>query len=550
MRPSFIARWLCAAFAVLLFAAPGLARAQSAFSNEQLAQTLAPIALYPDALLSQVLMAATYPSDVAEAAAWVKANPKQNGDAAVKAVANQPWDPSVQSLVAFPDVLLQMGDNPKWVKDVGDAFLAEPERVLDQVQVLRRRAYDAGNLKTTEQQKIVVQPAAAAPAPAAGAPVTNVTQQTIIIEPAQPQVVFVPTYNPTVVFGTWMYPSFPPVYFPPPPGAVFGNALLSGIAFGTGIAITNALWGGFNWGWGRSNVNINVNRFNNINVNRPLNVNQNNVAWNHNPANRRDVPYRDAQVRQRFDSERVTANNNRLQGGGGNAGAARDQYRGRDVQRNASREQAQAALQNRGVDVSQSRDQLRNDPQTRDRAQAAAQNANRDRAGGAGQNANRDRAGPAAQNLDRNRASAAAQNVDRDRARQAAQNVDRDQARQTAQNVNRDAARPATSTADRDRARAAAQNADRERAQQAAQNRSRDNALSGAGDGARSRQAADRGQASREAMQNRGGNASRPSPGAGGGGGDRAGARAAAGGRAGGGGAGGGARAGGGPRGR
>jgi len=526
----YAARWLGIALALVFVAMTGTARAQTAFSNEQLAQMLAPVALFPDSLLAQVLMAATYPADVAEAAAWVKANPNQKGDAAVKAVADQPWDPSVQSLVAFPQVLLQMGDNPKWVQDVGDAFLDEPERVLDQVQVLRQRAYDAGNLKTTEQQKVIVQPAAA---PAAGAPVTNVTQQTIIIEPAQPQVVFVPVYNPTVVFGTWMYPAFPPVFFPPPPGVVFGNALLSGIAFGTGIAITNALWGGFNWGWGRSNVNINVNRFNNINVNRPINVNQNNVAWNHNPANRRDVAYRGAQSRQRFDSQRVAANSNRVAGGRTAPDLNRDQFRGRDQQRDVGRERAQAAMQDRGIDPSRGRDQLRNDPQARERAQAAAQNVDR---------------GRAAQNIDRGAAAQGVQNIDRDRARQAAQNVDRDQARQAAQNVNRDQARTAAQNVDRERARAAAQNVDRERAQQAAQNRPRDNALSGAGDAARSRQAADRGQASREAMQNRAGSAPRPSPGAGGG--DRGGARAAAGARAGGGGGGGARGGGGGHRGR
>ena len=458
----YAARWLAIALALVFVAMTGTARAQTAFSNEQLAQMLAPIALYPDSLLSQVLMAATYPADVAEAAAWVKANPNQNGDAAVKAVADKPWDPSVQSLVAFPQVLLQMGDNPKWVQDVGDAFLDEPERVMGQIQVLRQRAYDAGNLKTTEQQKVIVQPAA--PAPAAAAPVTNVTQQTIIIEPAQPQVVFVPTYNPTVVFGTWMYPTFPPVYFPPPPGYAFGSALLSGIAFGTGIAITNALWGGFNWG--RNDVNINVNRFNNINVNRPINVNQNNVAWRHDAANRRDVPYRGAQSRQRFDSQRLSANNTRAATGGRAQDVNRDQFRGRDQQRDASRERAQAAMRDRGIDPSQGREQLRSDPQARQRAQAAAQN------------------------VDRSRAAQAAQNVDRDRARQAAQNVNRDQVRTAAQN------------ADRERARAAAQNVDRDRARQAMQDRGpRDNAFAGANNPGQTRQAIDRGNASRQAMQ-------------------------------------------------
>jgi hypothetical protein len=493
MRTSILVRWVWAACAVLLIAAAGTARAQSTVTNEQLDQMLAPIALYPDALLSQVLMATTYPADVADAAAWAKANAGQTGDAAVKAVASRPWDPSVQSLVAFPQVLLQMGDNPKWVQDVGDAFLAEPERVMNQIQVLRNRAYAAGNLKTTEQQKVVMQ--AAPPAPS-GSPAQNITQQTIIIEPAQPQVVYVPTYNPTVVYGAWPYPAYPPVYFPPPPGYAFGNALLTGIAFGTGIAITNALWGGFNWG--RNDVNINVNRYNNINVNKRLDVNQNNVAWRHDPSNRRDVPYRDAGARQRYDTQRVAANKDRLAGRTPDA----DQFRGREPQRDASREKAQAALGNRGADPARGREQLQKDPQARQRASEAAKGA------------------------------------DRDKAREAAQGVDRDRAKSATQGVDRDKAKQATQDIDRDRARAAAQNADREQVRQSAQSRPRDNALAGAGNATETRQAVDRGNASRESMKGRTAVAPRPQPAAAGGnGGGRAGAaKAASGPRAGGGG--------------
>jgi hypothetical protein len=266
--------------------APAAAPAQ-VFKREQIDQFMAPIALYPDALLSQMLMASTYPSDVADAAAWSKANPKATGDAAVKQVANQPWDPSVQSLVAFPPVIAQMGAHPDWVRNVGDAFLAQPDDVMNSVQRLRAQAQKAGNLKSTEQQKVVVQQSA---------PTTTIIQ----IEPADPQVVYVPSYNPTVVYGTWAYPAYPPPYYPPPPGYYHpvATGLAAGLAFGTGIAVANSLWGGCDWG--HNDVNINVNRYNNMNVNNRISGNGN-TNWNHNAANRRGTPYRGTTTQQRFN---------------------------------------------------------------------------------------------------------------------------------------------------------------------------------------------------------------------------------------------------------
>ena len=257
------------------------------FKKEQIDQFMAPIALYPDALLSQMLMASTYPADVADAAAWSKANPKATGDAAVKQVANQPWDPSVQSLVAFPQVIAQMGAHPDWVRNVGDAFLAQPDDVMNSVQRLRAQAQKAGNLKSTEQQKVIVQQSA---------PETTIIQ----IEPANPQVVYVPTYNPTVVYGTWAYPAYPPPYYPPPPGYYHpvATGLAAGLAFGTGIAIADSLWGGCDWG--HNDVNINVNRYNNLNVNNRISGNGN-TNWNHNAANRRGTPYRGTATQQRFN---------------------------------------------------------------------------------------------------------------------------------------------------------------------------------------------------------------------------------------------------------
>ncbi|UPG91348.1 DUF3300 domain-containing protein [Luteibacter aegosomaticola] len=307
-----VAAWLLALAATSL-AAQGAAPAGKTFTKEQVDQYMAPIALYPDALLSQILMAATYPADVADAAAWSKQNPKATGDAAVKQVSSKPWDPSVQSLVAFPQVLAQMGAHPDWVRNIGDAFLAQPDDVMASAQRLRAQAQKAGNLKSNAQQKVVVQETA---------PQTTVIQ----IEPADPQVVYVPAYNPTVVYGTWAYPAYPPPAWPPPPGYQYpvATGLAAGLAFGTGVAIANSLWGGFDWG--HNDVNINVNRYNNINVNNHISGNGN-VNWNHNPANRRGTPYRDPATQARFN-----------QGIGG--AQQRQAFRGQDPAREASRQQA------------------------------------------------------------------------------------------------------------------------------------------------------------------------------------------------------------------
>lgn len=272
-------------------------------SNQQLDSLTAPIALYPDALLAQVLMASTFPQDVPAAAAWSKANPKLQGDDAVKAVASEPWDPSVQSLVAFPQVLATMASKPDWVAQLGNAFLAQPNDVMDSVQRLRKQAQQAGNLKTNQQQKVVVE------------------QSTIQIVPVNPQVVYVPTYNPTVVYGAWPYPAYPPVYVPPPPGYAVASGLAAGLAFGAGVAITSALWSNVNWN--NHSVNINVNQYNNINVNRRLDVNSSTTNWNRNSTYNRNTS--------------------------ANVGSAqRDAYRGRDTSAMAtSRAQAQQTLQNR-----------------------------------------------------------------------------------------------------------------------------------------------------------------------------------------------------------
>ncbi|WP_421046116.1 DUF3300 domain-containing protein [Paraburkholderia sp. A1RI-2L] len=311
---------MCAALAAApLFVGPtgptaAIAQQSAAqhLSNQQLDSLTAPVALYPDALLAQVLMAATFPADVQAAAAWSKANPNLKGDDAVKAVSSQPWDPSVQSLVAFPQVLATMDSKPDWVEQIGSAFLAQPGDVMDSVQRLRLQAQQAGNLKTTEQQKVIVQPASG-----------TSTTQTIVIEPANPEVVYVPTYNPTVVYGTWPYPAYPPVYMPPPPGYAIATGFMTGLAFGAGIAVANSLWGGF--GWGSHDVNINVNRYNNINVNNRIDSNRSTANWNRN----NNVERRN----QSFNGQRNNFN----------GGQRNNQFRGYDQ----SRSQAMQTLQNR-----------------------------------------------------------------------------------------------------------------------------------------------------------------------------------------------------------
>ncbi len=259
-----VVAWVCtAAMLVPPWGLPaGVAQAQPAdaaatqvagYSPEQLDALLAPIALYPDALLTQVLMASAWPLQVVEAARWVTVpgNAALQGDALAQALQTQPWDPAVKSLVPFPTVLALMNSQLDWLQQLGYAFATQQGDVLDSVQRLRRQAQATGCLKTNEQQVVTVQ------------------GPSIVIAPASPQVVYVPAYNPTVVYGAWPYPAYPPVYLPPPPGYVVGNALLTGIAFGVGVGIVASLWNVGSPNWGYRNVNVNVNRWNTINVNRP-----------------------------------------------------------------------------------------------------------------------------------------------------------------------------------------------------------------------------------------------------------------------------------------
>jgi hypothetical protein len=258
---------------------------QPVFKPEELDQLLAPIALYPDSLLAQIFMASTYPLEVVQADRWARQNKDLKGDALTAALEKQPWDPSVKSLVNFPQVLDMMSEKLEWTQKLGDAFLAQKQDVMASVQALRKKAVEAGNLKTTKEQKVVVE------------------QETIVIESASPQVVYVPAYNPTVVYGTWAYPAYPPAYYYPP-GYAAGTALLS---FGAGVAL-GAAWG-YGWGdcdWRGGDVDIDVDRNTNINqnINRENYKNQYQGGrgnWQHNPEHRKGVSYRDQATGQKYN---------------------------------------------------------------------------------------------------------------------------------------------------------------------------------------------------------------------------------------------------------
>ena len=274
------------------------------FTTEQLDQMLAPIALYPDALLSQVLMASTYPLEVVEAARWSQANPNLKGDAAVAAVKDKSWDVSVKSLVAFPQTLQMMSNQLDWTQKLGDAMIGQQKDVATAVQRLRAKAQAAGNLKSTPQQTVTTQSSGGATA--------------IVIEPANPELLYVPYYNPAWAYGAWPYPAYPPPYYPPPPN--YGAALMTGMMFGLGVAAGAAMFGGWHWGyggggWGNSYTTVNVNRAtsitNNFNADR-----YRNGQWAHDPAHRDGVPYRTPAERQEFGQHRP------------DSAAQREQFRG------------------------------------------------------------------------------------------------------------------------------------------------------------------------------------------------------------------------------
>ena len=280
--------------------------ATPARTTAQVEQLVAPVALHPDALLSQILMASTYPLEVVEAARWSRDNPGVTGTALEEAMQKQTWDPAVKALTAVPQVLQMMNDKLQWTQDLGDAFLAQQTDVLDAVQRLRARADASGHLNSTPQQKVAKAQPPATPeprAPASSAPGPAPLPVVYTIESANPEEYYVPIYDPTLVYGAWPYADYVPYYWYPP-----GYAAGAALAFGAGVITGAAIWGHIDW-W-RRDVNVNVehyNRFNRTTIN--------DGRWAHQPAHRGNVPYRDAAVAQRF--------------GNPNAAAAREGFRGK-----------------------------------------------------------------------------------------------------------------------------------------------------------------------------------------------------------------------------
>src|SRR5262249_20920278 len=243
-------------------------------------------------LLSQILMASTYPLEVVSAARWSQANPTVTGDALQTAMAQQPWDPSVKALTAVPQTLRMMNDKLDWTQRLGDAFLAQQSDVLDAVQRLRARADANGRLKSTPEQKVTIAPRGAGQRAVAAA---NAPANIYTIEPTNPDEYYVPIYDPSVVYGAWPYPDYEPFYWYPP-GYGYGNVF----GFAAAALVGSAIWG--NVGWFRNRVQINPLRYNAFNR-----TNINNVNWAHNPAHRGSVPYRDASVAQRFGNQAKSA---------------------------------------------------------------------------------------------------------------------------------------------------------------------------------------------------------------------------------------------------
>src|SRR6266513_2656606 len=270
-------------------------------TSGELDSLVAPIALYPDPLLAQTLAASTYPLEVVQLQQWTNNNKNLQGKALADAVAKQPWDPSVQSLVEFPDVVQRMAGNVQWTTDVGNAFLAQQADVMDAVQRMRAKAQGTGNLKTSAQQVVQTETVSSG-------------KQVIAIEQANPEVVYVPSYDPTVVYGAAPveYPYYPYTY----PGYVPGTAL----AWGAGIARGAAAWGAWGGHWGNCNWNggnVNINNNNNFNRNYNKTVNRGQAGqgnnWQHNAQHRGNAPYGNRQTANKYGA------NARQQPGGGAA---------------------------------------------------------------------------------------------------------------------------------------------------------------------------------------------------------------------------------------
>ena len=303
-------RFIMAFLLAILVAVPPVALAQDSkasaakrFSQEELDQILAPVALYPDSLLAQVLMASTYPLEVVMADRWVKQNKNLTGDKLIEAADKQPWDPSVRALVPFPELLSTMAEKLEWTEKLGDAFLAQQTDVMETVQSLRKKAYEAGNLKSTNEQQVIVE------------------QETILVEPADPRVVYVPVYDPWRVYGSWWWPYYPPyVFYPYPYRSAFYYPGYIGFSVGFVVGAYWGNWGYCNWPYRRVYVNhhyygrpypgYRTAPVGSVVASRGAPTMQ---KWTHDRYHRRGVAYRDAAVGNQFGQvSRTTADNLRV----------------------------------------------------------------------------------------------------------------------------------------------------------------------------------------------------------------------------------------------
>ncbi|MGD9592963.1 MAG: DUF3300 domain-containing protein, partial [Candidatus Berkiella sp.] len=331
--------YIIALFCCFLFTGPVFSQddAQEIFSKQQLEQMVAPIALYPDPLLAQILMASTYPLEIVSAARWVKENPNLKGDELQNALQSQTWDPSVKSLTAVPDVLNLLNVHLDETVKLGDAFLAQQKDVLNAIQDLREKAKAQNHLNTSKEQ--VVKVSNEAPSQASSAPASNTDM--ISIEPASADVVYVPMYDTSTIYGPWPYPDYAP-YSYYEPGYIAAGIL----TFAAGVAVGNAIWGNFDW-W-RHDVNINVNRYNSFNH---TNITDN--PWHHHPEHREGVPYKDKLSQERFGSHQLKD------------AQSRDAFRDRAQQgRQELSKEGLGAANNKGQNLKQlDKNQLKNKPQ-------------------------------------------------------------------------------------------------------------------------------------------------------------------------------------------
>src|SRR5215216_5010799 len=262
--------------------------------SDQIDSLVAPIALYPDNLLSQTLVASTYPLEIVQLQQWLEKNSNYAKDQKklADAVQKQPWDPSIQAMAPLPDVVKRLSDDIQWTTDLGNAFLAQQTDVMDSIQRMRSKAKGTGALADNQQQNVETK--------------IIESKEVIVIEQANPQVVYVPSYNPTVVYGAPVYP-YPPIYYPPSTGAVIAA---SAISFGVGLAMGAAWGGGWGWGCGWGGGDVNINRNNNFNRNTNISGGNrvNNISgnrgggnkWQHNPSHRGGAPYGDRNTANRF----------------------------------------------------------------------------------------------------------------------------------------------------------------------------------------------------------------------------------------------------------